>query len=297
MAEIWGAALIAGGAVVSAGAAISAGNKAAGATKDATRDSLAEQRRQYDQTRTDFAPQRSIGNSSLDTLARLYGWGAPSGAAAAEQAAAPMTVGDSQLPPGATFTDKGKGWYDVNYGGQRVGYLRPGGPNGKFVNDTGTDLSQFAPQPAAPGTAAGGTGHPDMSAFFESPDYQFNLAEGQKAIDRSLVARSGALSGAAVKEGTRYASGLASQQYGDFTNRLLTIAGLGNAATSNTAQAGANMANNNSAAILNNGNNRASIYGQTAAGVNNSVQGGISNYMLTQYLKQAPPVTPTRGPI
>lgn len=293
----WVAVAVVGGSVIAGGSAIVAGNKAAGATQHGTDASIAEQARQYDTTRSDYAPGRSVNNSALDEIARMYGFASPSGAAGREQAAAPMTVGDSQLPPGATFTDKGKGWYDVNYGGQRVGYLRPGGPNGKFVNDTGIDLSQFAPQPAASGTAAGGTGRPDMSGFFESPDYQFNLSEGQKAIDRSLVARSGALSGAAVKEGTRFASGLASQQYGDFTQRLLQIAGLGSAAVSGTAAAGANAANNNSAALINNGNNRASIYGQTAAGVNNAVQGGISNYMLSQYLKQAPPVTPTRGPI
>lgn len=287
MGEIWGVALA--GAAIGAGASIYAGNKAAGASKDATSASIAEQQRQYNTTRNDFAGQRSIGNSALDQLARLYGYAPPSQAASREQAAAPMTAGDAQIPQGAKLIDKGKGWYDVNYGDQRVGYLRPGGPNGRFVNDTGTDLSQFAPQPAAAGSPGAGTGRPDMGAFFESPDYRFNLGEGQKAIDRSLVAQGRGLSGAGVKEGIRYASGMASQQYGDFTNRLLQIAGLGSAATSNTAQAGANMANNNSAAILNNGNNRASIYGQTAAGVNNSVQGGLSNYMLSQYLKQPAP--------
>jgi hypothetical protein len=135
-----------------------------------------------------------------------------------------------------------------------------------------------------------------MGAFFASPDYQFNLGEGQKAIDRSLAARGGALSGASVREGARYASGLASQQYGDYTNRLLTIAGLGSAATSNVAAAGQNMANNNSAAILNNANARASSYMTQAQGVNNAVQGGISNYLLQQYLSK-PPVTTTAAKV
>mgnify|MGYP000938003265 CR=1 FL=1 len=293
MAEIWGAAL--GAAAIGAGASIYAGDKAADATRGATSASIGEQARQYNQTRADTAGQRSIGNSAMDQLARLYGFAPPSQAANAEAAAADRQIGDYMLPAGTTLNPIKPGWFDVMYAGQRIGTLKPGGPNGKFVNDSGVDINALKQQQtqqaqqAQPQTQR----QPDMGAFIESPDYQFNLAEGQKAIDRSLVARGRGLSGAGVREGVRYASGMASQQFGDFTNRLLTIAGLGSAATSNTVAAGTNMANNNSAALINAGNQRASIYGQTAAGVNNSVQGGISNFMLQQYLKQ--PATTNSG--
>jgi hypothetical protein len=74
-----------------------------------------------------------------------------------------------------------------------------------------------------PGTATA----PDMSGFFNSPDYQFNLAEGSKAINNSAAARSGVLSGRAVKEGERYASGLASREFSGFMDRLYQQAGIG----------------------------------------------------------------------
>jgi hypothetical protein len=123
-----------------------------------------------------------------------------------------------------------------------------------------------------------------MDVFFASPDYQFNLAEGQKAIDRSAAARGGLLSGRAVKEGTRYASGLASREYASFVDRLMQQAGLGStgigAATSAALSTGSNVSN----AITNAGNARASGYLNTGMAVNNAVQGGISNFLLSRYL-------------
>lgn len=127
-------------------------------------------------------------------------------------------------------------------------------------------------------------GAPDMSQFFESPDYRFNLAESQRAIDRSAAARGGLLSGGAVKEGERYASGLASREYSSFVDRLMQQAGLGSTGIGASAAAGANAANNISATAMNAGNARASIYGNTGANVNNAVQSGMSNYMLRRYL-------------
>lgn len=285
----WVAVAVGGAAVVGAGSAAYAGGKAADATRGATNASIGEQARQYDQTRADFAGQRSLGNSAMDQLARLYGFAPPSQAAAAEHANADVLMGDTYLPAGALAVSPGnKQGSDITFGGQVIGRVNPGGANGRFVPAPGVDISALRQQQLQQGQATP-AGRPDMGAFFESPDYQFNLAEGQKAIDRSLVAQGRGLSGAGVRQGVRYASGMASGQFGDFTNRLLTIAGLGNAATSNTAAAGQNMANNNSAALINAGNQRASIYGQTAAGVNNAAQGGISNFMLQQYLKK--PVT------
>lgn len=133
--------------------------------------------------------------------------------------------------------------------------------------------------PAAPTTAA-----PDMSVFTQSPDYQFNLDQGQQAINRSLAARGRSLSGAGVKEGARYASGLASREYGAFVDRLMQQAGLGSTGIGASAAAGANSAGNVAAITGNAANARASIYGQQAANLNNSVQGGISNYLLSKYL-------------
>lgn len=62
------AVAIGGAAVVGAGSSIIAGNKASKAQKNAANQQIAEQRRQYDQTRTDYAPWRATGESALARL-------------------------------------------------------------------------------------------------------------------------------------------------------------------------------------------------------------------------------------
>lgn len=66
-------AVMAGASVLGAGASIISGNKAAKAQTNAANQSIAEQRRQYDQSRADLAPWRTTGGSALDTLSRFYG--------------------------------------------------------------------------------------------------------------------------------------------------------------------------------------------------------------------------------
>lgn len=62
------AVAIAGAAVVGAGATMYAGSKAAKAQKNAANQQIAEQRRQYDQDRADWAPWRAAGESALSRL-------------------------------------------------------------------------------------------------------------------------------------------------------------------------------------------------------------------------------------
>lgn len=67
------AVAIAGAAVVGAGAQIISGNKAAKAQTQAANASIAEQRRQSEQARTDQAPWLQAGGGALAQLSRLYG--------------------------------------------------------------------------------------------------------------------------------------------------------------------------------------------------------------------------------
>lgn len=64
----WGAAIMAVGAVASSAVQSNAAKKAANAQQEATDAGMAEQRRQYDQTREDFAPWRDAGKAALGTL-------------------------------------------------------------------------------------------------------------------------------------------------------------------------------------------------------------------------------------
>jgi hypothetical protein len=65
----------------------------------------------------------------------------------------------------------------------------------------------------------GGSFTPDQ--YLESPDYQFNLAQGTQALDRTQAARGNLYSGQAIKEASRFQQGLASQGYQDAYNRWL----------------------------------------------------------------------------
>jgi hypothetical protein len=288
MGEIWAAAV----ATVAAGAIAANGAKKAGAAAQHGADAAtAENSRQFDLARQDTAPGRAIGNSAMDTIAQLYGWATPSQSFQREQSLEPIQQGDGLVPQGSTTVNKGHGNYDVMYQGQRIGGLSRGGPNGRFTPATGVNVDQLIADQRAQAAsqqqtsgASTGTGRPDMSAFFESPDYQFNLGEGQKAIDRSLAARGRALSGAGVKEGERYASGMASGEYSNFLNRLTTIAGIGNASVNTSVGAGLTTAGQIGNAQQNAGQSRASAYMAGAQGTNNAVQGGISNYLLQRYL-------------
>lgn len=67
------AAAIAGAAVIGGVATAVSGTKAANAQKDAAAQSVAEQQRQYNQTRDDYAPWRTAGQGALSKLSSLYG--------------------------------------------------------------------------------------------------------------------------------------------------------------------------------------------------------------------------------
>lgn len=146
----------------------------------------------------------------------------------------------------------------------------------------------------ASGNVVKGSGKSDFSSFTASPDYSFAQQQGQDAINRSAAARGGLLSGAAVKAGETYASGLASQNFNNYYNHLAGIAGQGQAATNATQAAGTNMANANSSALMSAGNARASAYGDIGQTVGNTANGLASNYLLYKYLN--PGTAASAGP-
>jgi hypothetical protein len=148
------------------------------------------------------------------------------------------------------------------------------------------------------GNVTKGSGKADLSGFTTSPDFQFDLSQGQDAINRSAAARGGLLSGAAVKAGQTYATGLADQNFGNYVSRLSGIAGVGQSATNATTAAGTNMANANSQAITGAGNARASAYLDQGQTIGNLANGGsqlASQYLLYKYLN--PGTSATQQPL
>jgi hypothetical protein len=143
----------------------------------------------------------------------------------------------------------------------------------------------------ANGNTVKGSGKADFSSFTTAPDYTFNLDAGQDAINRSAAAKGGLLSGAAVKAGQTFASGLASNSFNDYVSHLEGVAGQGQASTNATTAAGTNMANQNSAAITGAGNARASAYLDTGQTIGNTANGLASNYLMYKYLNPSTATT------
>jgi hypothetical protein len=83
-----------------------------------------------------------------------------------------------------------------------------------------------------------------MKDWQQDPGYQFRLAEGEKAINAAAAARGMAGSGATMKALTRYGQDFATNEYdkvyGRQYNRLSSLAGIGNNATSNMVNVAGN---------------------------------------------------------
>lgn len=130
------------------------------------------------------------------------------------------------------------------------------------------------PWRAAGLTALGQMNNPDFQRDFtaddfkQDPGYEFRMAEGQKALERSASARGGLFSGAAGKALSRYGQDFASNEYGNAYNRfnadrdrrfgrLSSLAGIGQGATNQLISGAQNYANQGSQNIIGGGNAQA----------------------------------------
>lgn len=140
----------------------------------------------------------------------------------------------------------------------------------------------------------------DGASFAGDPGYQFRLGEGQKTIERSAAARGGLLSGGTLKDLTRYGQGFASNEYNmaynrfntdqsTRYNRLSSVAGLGQTATSQIAADGTN----NAQTIGNNTIGAGNANAAGMIGVSNSIGSGIQSlgnfYQQQQMMKLLQP--------
>lgn len=135
---------------------------------------------------------------------------------------------------------------------------------------------------AAPGTA-GTTGAKATSpygGFFQSPGYQWQLDQGMKAIDHGAASQGLLGSGATVKAEQRYAEGLASQDFGNYTSGLANIAGLGTNGTNASTAAGQTAASNISNELIASGNARASSYANAGSAINSGLNNVMSAYLM-----------------
>lgn len=109
----------------------------------------------------------------------------------------------------------------------------------------------------------------------QDPGYQFRLDQGTKALERSAAASGGLFSGKTGKALTEYSQGVASQEYGNAYNRLASLAGIGQSATSQQVNANQNQGTQLADLTTQVGNARASGY----VGAANAGAQGTQNLM------------------
>ena len=201
---------VVGSTIASSAMQANAASKAAKAQTKGAQASIAEEARQYDQSREDLAPWREAGGEALDRL---------------------------------------------------------------------RDLSRG-----------------DYSYFAMSPDYQFRLREGEKAMNRAQAARGNFLSGAGMKELARYGSNIAAGEFGDWWNRQAGLANVGQTATNQTGVLGANAASNIGNSYMAAGNARANAAINQGNAWGGAINDLSSNYLLNSYLngQQTTGLSPTQ---
>ncbi len=252
----WGYVAIAGATIVSGAMSSNASKRAGAAAARGADAATAESARQYDQTREDLASGRALYDNANNALARLNGWSTPG----KEGSFDAMTYlrDNPDVAASKEWRYNPEGHY-IKYG-QFEGRARP------LTGGT-------------PGTPASA---PDMSGFFTSPDYNFRRDEGMRGLERSAAARGGAFSGNALRALSEFNSNLASSEFGNYVNRLTTMAGLGSAATNATAAYGADHAANAGRNALAAGDARASGITGSANAWGNTLQdlGGLAGYYM-----------------
>jgi hypothetical protein len=122
----------------------------------------------------------------------------------------------------------------------------------------------------------------DYSAFENSPDYLYARDIGIQGLDRGAAARGSLYSGGADADRIAFSSGLATQNLGNYTNRLQNMVNLGSNTQQYLGQLGQNYGNQfgNAMGIKGNANAQIAAAGpMTQAGYGNAIASGISTYM------------------
>lgn len=171
----------------------------------------------------------------------------------------------------------------------------------------GTLNSNAQPYMQAGASALSQMGNPSfnqpytMADFQQDPSYQFDLSQGQQAIEQAAAAQGGLKSGGMLKSIAQYTQGMASNDYqnafnnyqtqqNNSFNRLSTVAGMGLTATGQVASAGMNSANAQSNIVTGTGNNLSNLASSlgNAQAASTIAQGNIAGGTLSSLGSQIP---------
>jgi hypothetical protein len=124
--------------------------------------------------------------------------------------------------------------------------------------------------------------HQAMGGFTTSPGYQFQMQEGLKSIDAGAAARGMLTSGQTQQAEMQYAQGLASQDFGNYYNRLLGLSQMGQQAAGTSANASMTAGRENADTYASAGTALANVYGNMYKGVGNGINSTANDLMYAQ---------------
>ncbi len=124
------------------------------------------------------------------------------------------------------------------------------------------------------------------SDFVKDPGYDFRMAEGAKALERSAAARGGLMGGAAGKAMARYGQDYASNEYQNVYdrfnndrdqrfNKLSSLVNIGQNSAAQTGNAAQNFGNQAGQNMIGAGNTQASATIGSSNAWSDAIQGGI----------------------
>jgi len=311
-ASLIGGGLAIGGSLLSASMAKDAAGEASDAQVAGGDRATAEQRRQYDLTRSDTAPFLKTGTDANKRLAYLLGLTDPSGTTTSSTSGKPVgIVRGNQVYNKETGAYMGR--YGIDPGAETIDRLAPQLGLSGIVDESGQTVwgnpadpvttSSTTPNDSSYGSLLKKFGIEDLNA---DPVYnsglQFGLDQGTKGINARAIAGGGYDSGATLKALTQFGNDYGSTKAGDSYNRynadqtgvynkLAGISGTGQSAVNTVSQAGQNSANNISNIEQGVGNSRAAsivgganAYGSALGGINSAVNSYNSNQTLQKLL-------------
>lgn len=129
----------------------------------------------------------------------------------------------------------------------------------------------------------------NMDEFYDSPDYQFSLEQGEQALERKQSASGSRFGGGAIKEALKFSQGLASGEFNNFFNRLKSLADMGGNAAAGVANTAADAGQSIASMTTAGANTQAEI----EMARNRANQGTVSNltslYQYNQMLDRLNP--------
>lgn len=247
-------------------------DKAADAQTQAAQAQIDLQREIYQKTSRKFQPYYQAGNNALAAYMYEMGLGP-----APTVGGTPLTI--QRITQGGGDPGRGRdsilsprqqsmlqGYWEQNGG---FGGAGPNGGDtfrvGGRTFNTMAEAQKYANQNAR--------GASEYQGFTATPGYQFRVDEGNNAINAMAGARGGLVSGATMQALQERGQNLATEEYGNYMNRLAGITDMGMGAAGHQANIGANYASGASNALASQGEARSA----GIMGANNAIMGGINN--------------------